>query len=217
MLDIILMAMVAAFIALRLRSELGKKTGNEPLPPAAGRSPYQPDDRNTIEGEAVEVRQTGDVIDLARDPEVRAGLNDIRHADNYFDAGEFLSGAKSAYQMILEAFWSGDKGALKEFLDDTVLSQFSAAIDAREEDGLTLENRLLDVTKAEIIEARLDKRMAELTVDFVAEIIAVTRDSDGNVVEGDLSDAIELEDKWTFARNVRARDPNWTLIATRAG
>lgn len=218
MLDIILVAMIAAFIALRLRSELGKKTGNEPQPPAAGRAPYPNDNQTTIEGDAVEVSpKSGDVIDMARDPEVRAGLNDIRRADSHFDAGQMVDGAKGAYQMILEAFWAGDKEALKGFLDDTVLAQFSTAIDQREQDGLVLENRILDVTKAEISSAALVKRQAELTIDFSAEIIAVTKDADGKVVDGDLSDAVDLEDKWTFARDTRSRDPNWTLIATRAG
>lgn len=218
MLDIILVAMIAAFIALRLRSELGKKTGNEPQPPAAGRAPYARDNHTTIDADAVEVQQpAGDVIDMAKDPDVRAGLTDIRRADSYFDAGQFLDGAKGAYQMVLEAFWAGDKGALKDFLDDTVLQQFGAAIDQREEDGLTLENRILDITKAEISAAQLDKRQAEITIDFAAEIIAVTRDADGNLVDGDLSDAVDLEDKWTFARDTRSKDPNWTLIATRAG
>ncbi len=217
MLDIFLLAMVAAFIALRLRSELGKKTGNEPPPPAAGRTPYADDSAQTIDADAVEIQQTAEVIDLVQDPEVRAGLNEIRRADSYFDASQFLEGAGSAYQMVLEAFWAGDKDALKNFLDETVLSQFSAAIDQRLEDGLTLENRILDVTNAEIIGADLVRKQAEITVSFTAEIIAVTRDADGVVVDGDVSDAVELEDKWTFARDTKSRDPSWTLIATRAG
>ena len=218
MLDIILVAMLAAFIALRLRSELGKKTGNEPQPPAAGGSPYARDDQPTIDAEAVDVtNQSADVVDLSSDPSVRGGLNDIQRADSYFDAAQFLDGARSAYQMILEAFWAGDKAALKDFLDETVLSQFGSAIDQRAEDGLTLENRLLDVTKAQISVAQLVKRHAEITVDFTAEIIAVTRDADGKLVDGDLSDAVDLQDRWTFARDTGSRDPNWTLIATRAG
>lgn len=218
MLDIVLMAMVAIFIALRLRSELGKKTGNEPLPPRANGSPYTRDTGTTIDAEPVEVqKRDSDVVDLAQDPAVRSGLGDIRRADSYFDAGEFLEGAKSAYQMILEAFWSGDKEALKDFLDETVLNQFSSAIDQREKDGLSLENRLLDITSADIIGAAVVKRQAEITIHFSAEIIAVTRDASGDVVDGDLSDAVDLEDKWTFARDVKARDPNWTLVATRAG
>ncbi len=218
MLDIVLMAMVAVFIALRLRSELGKKTGNEPLRPNPGSSPYGRDSGPAIDAEPVEIEQNdASVIDMAEDPAVRAGLGEIRRADRFFDAGEFLEGAKSAYQMILEAFWAGDKDALKDFLDETVLSQFGSAIDQREQDGLTLENRLLDITGAEIIGAGIVKRQAEITLHFSAEIIAVTRDGDNNVVDGDLSDAVDLEDKWTFARDVKSRDPNWTLVATRAG
>lgn len=218
MLDIVLMAMVAIFIALRLRSELGKKTGNEPLPPRADRMPYSAEPGTTVDAESVEVQpRDTDIVDMNQDPAVRSGLSDIRRADRYFDAGEFVEGAKSAYQMILEAFWSGDKEALKDFLDETVLNQFSGAIDQRDQEGLTLENRLLDVTSADIIGATLDKRQAEITLHFSAEIIAVTRDASGNVVDGDVSDAVDLEDKWTFARDVKARDPNWTLVATRAG
>ena len=218
MLDIVLMAMVAIFIALRLRSELGKKTGNEPPRPNPGSSPYGRDGSPTIDAEPVEIEQAdANVVDMAEDPAVRTGLGDIRRADRHFDAGEFLDGAKSAYQMVLEAFWAGDKDALKDFLDDTVLNQFGSAIDQREQDGLTLENRLLDITGAEFIGAGIVKRQAEITLHFSAEIIAVTRDSDGNVVDGDLSDAVDLEDKWTFARDVKSRDPNWTLVATRAG
>ncbi len=218
MLDIVLMAMVAVFIALRLRSELGKKTGNEPLPPNARNAPYARDDRATIDAESVEIQKPdSSVVDLAQDPAVRSGLSDIRRADSYFDAGEFLEGAKSAYQMVLEAFWAGDKDGLKDFLDETVLNQFSGAIDQREQDGLSLENRLLDITDAEFIGAVVNKRQAEITLHFSAEIIAVTRDASGNVVDGDVSDAVVLEDKWTFARDVKSRDPNWTLVATRAG
>lgn len=218
MLDIVLLAMVAIFIALRLRSELGKKTGNEPLPPRADRTPYSADSGTTIDAEPLEVQpRDTEVVDLNQDPAVRAGLSDIRRADRYFDAGEFVEGAKSAYQMVLEAFWSGDKEALKDFLDETVLNQFSGAIDQRDQEGLSLENRLLEVTSAEIIGVTLVKRQAEITVHFSAEIIAVTRDAKGDVVDGDVSDAVDLEDKWTFARDVKARDPNWTLVATRAG
>lgn len=218
MLDIVLMAMVAVFIALRLRSELGKKTGNEPLPPKANNAPYARDGGATIDAESVEIQKPdSSVVDMTQDPSVRSGLSDIRRADSYFDAGEFLEGAKSAYQMVLEAFWAGDKDTLKDFLDETVLNQFGGAIDLRERDGLSLENRLLDITSAEFIGAAVNKRQAEITLHFSAEIIAVTRDASGNVVDGDVSDAVDLEDKWTFARDVKSRDPNWTLVATRAG
>lgn len=217
MLEIILIAMVAAFIALRLRSELGKKTGDEPLPPAAGRRDFARNSDTTIEGEAVEVDRKSAVVDMVENPAVRTGLSQIRRADRDFNAADFIDGAKTAYGMILEAFWQGDKETLKGFLDDTVYGQFSAAIDQRETDGLTLKNKLLDITKADIVDAHLSGKKAEITVHFAAEVIAVTVDANGDVVEGDMSDATDLSDKWTFMRDTSSRDPSWALIATLAG
>jgi predicted lipid-binding transport protein (Tim44 family) len=211
--------MVAAFILLRLRSELGKKTGNEPLPPAAGRqhggAPGDEDarDRRDTTGRP----SSGDVIDLEENPQLRQAYQDIRRADRSFDVSQFLTGARAAHQMILEAFWAGDKETLKEFLDDSVLQQFSAAVDQREADGLTLHNKLIDVTEVDIIDAQLVDRTAEITVHVRAEIIAVTKDRDGKVVDGNTSDAVEVNDKWTFARDTRSRDPNWMLVATQPG
>lgn len=217
MLDIILLAMLAAFILLRLRSELGKKTGNEPLPPAAPR-PGRDGARATVDADYEDVSARDEtVIDLEEDPALRRGYQDIRRADPSFDVPTFVGGARAAYEMILEAFWSGDKETLRTFLDDSVYSQFTAAIDAREQNGYRLENRLVDVAESNIVEAKLEGKTAELIVSFKAEIIAVTKDSDGNLIEGNLSEAVEVNDSWTFARDTRSRDPNWLLVATRAG
>jgi predicted lipid-binding transport protein (Tim44 family) len=157
------------------------------------------------------------VVDLEQNPALRKAFQDIRHADRSFDVNTFITGAKAAYEMILEAFWKGDKETLREFLDDSVYDQFAGAVDKREEDGLVVQNRILDVTEIDIIGAQLVGRTAELTVHFRAELIAVTKDKDGNVVEGDVSDAVEVNDKWTFARDTKSRTPMWTLVATRAG
>lgn len=217
--EIVLLAMVAGFILLRLRSELGKKTGNEPLPPAAGNMrPHHRDEQGDTSHDVVDMEAGDDtVIDLEENPALRKAFQDIRNADRSFDVGTFVAGAKAAYGMILEAFWKGDKESLRDFLDDGVYEQFSTAVDQREENGLTLHNRLLDVTEVDIIGAQLIGRTAELTVHFRAEIIAVTKDKDGHLVEGDLSDAVEVNDKWTFARDTKSREPSWTLVATRAG
>lgn len=218
MFEIVLIAMVAAFILLRLRSELGNKTGNEPQPPAAHPAPMR-DAGYTIDGESETVDAVADqkIVDLDADPEVRKGLSDIRHADRDFDLTTFLTGAKGAYEMILEAFWNGDRETLRQFLDDDVFKQFSGAIDAREQQGLKMENRLLNITKEKVVQAQLSGSVAELSVQFKSEVIAVTRNADGKVVEGDVSDAVEVNDRWTFARDTKTDDPNWLLIATRAG
>ncbi|NVJ71278.1 MAG: Tim44 domain-containing protein [Alphaproteobacteria bacterium] len=220
--EIVLLAMVAAFILLRLRSELGKKTGNEPLPPAAGgmHPRTQGDDMlHDDQGDDTPgvVVGPGNVIDLEENPALRKAFQAIRHADRSFDVSTFLTGAKSAYEMILDAFWKGDKETLKEFLDDSVYQQFAGAVDQREKDGLEVHNKILDVTELDIIGAQMAGQTAELTVHFRAELIAVTKDKDGNVVEGNVSDAVEVNDKWTFARDTKSRSPMWTLVATRAG
>jgi predicted lipid-binding transport protein (Tim44 family) len=218
MLDIILLAMLAGFIILRLRSELGKKTGNEPLPPAAPRAPSGDGRSQSKADHAAEVPERNDtVIDMEEDPAIRRGYQDIRRADHSFDVPTFMQGAQAAYEMILEAFWSGDRQTLRDFLDDSVYNQFSAALDAREANGYRVENRLIEIDKAEVIKAQMNGRMAEITVHFTAELIAVTKDKDGNLIEGDLSDAVEVNDRWTFARDTKSRDPNWLLVATRAG
>ncbi|WP_417465672.1 Tim44/TimA family putative adaptor protein [Kordiimonas sp.] len=218
MLDIILLAMLAAFILLRLRSELGKKTGNEPLPPAAPRPSSRGGDRTTVDADYEDVSARNDtVIDMEEDPALRKAYQDIRRADSSFDVPTFVGGARAAYEMILEAFWSGDKETLRNFLDDSVYNQFTAAIDAREQNGYRLENRLVDIAEAEVADAKLEGRTAELVVRFKAEIIAVTKDGDGNLIEGNLSEAVEVNDRWTFSRDTKSRDPNWLLVATRAG
>jgi len=218
-LDIILVAFVAVFIFLRLRSELGKKTGNEPHPPAAGG--LEPGRRHSVDDDSHVSNEQhalpADIIDMEQDPALRRTYMDIRQLDRSFDVAQFVDGAKSAYGMILEAFWAGDRDALGNFLDDEVMAKFGAALEAREADGLKVENQLLDVTDASVISADLISGKAELTVHFTSEVVAVTRDKDGDIVEGDASDAVEMNDKWTFARDVRSSDPSWTLVATSAG
>jgi len=218
-LDIIVLAAIAAFIFLRLRSELGKKTGNEPMPPAAGRGSVNQQGR-TIEGysEPVETdpHVDADVIDLEEDPKLRRAYADIRRKDSSFDPGQFIVGAQAAYRMILEAFWEGDRDTLNDLLDKSVLGQFETAIDSREENGFTLENRLIDISGTRVIAAELMSDTAELTVHFTSAIVAVTRDKSGHIIEGDASDAVETNDKWTFARDIKSEDLSWTLVATRA-
>ena len=119
--------------------------------------------------------------------------------------------------MTLEAFWEGDRETLENLLDKSVFGQFDTAIEAREKNELVLENRLINIADATVIAAELDGSVAELTVHFKSEIVAVTRDKSGNIVEGDASDAVETNDKWTFARDIKSDDLSWTLIATRAG
>ena len=208
---VILFAMIAGFLALRLYSVLGKRTGHEqPLPkPAEERVAAAPLPR-TIDVKP-EVREPG-----ARTIEAGAegGLRAVVAADSSFDVAQFLEGAKAAYRMILEAFWKGDEETLGWLAEEDVRNAFAEAIRARKEAGHVLENRLVAVERAVISEAVVEGKTARITVRFDADIAAVTRDQDGNVVAGSLSDAVETHDVWTFARNLRSDDPNWKLVET---
>ena len=150
-------------------------------------------------------------------PAVERGVREIASADSRFDLTAFMDGARGAYEMVLEAFWEGDRETLRDLCDDDVYEGFVAAIDAREEAGETLENTLIRVEETRVHSASMDGRIARIAVLFVADIAAVTRDKDGNVVAGSLDDAIESRDVWTFSRNTASKDPNWILDETDEG
>jgi predicted lipid-binding transport protein (Tim44 family) len=137
-------------------------------------------------------------------------------ADPGFDPAEFLDGAKGAYEMIVAAFAAGDEETLKQLLGDDVLDGFERAIAEREERGEVLQSTLVSIDKADIIEAEVKGKQALVTIKFVSELISVTRDEDGDVVEGDPKKVREVTDIWTFAREVASRNPNWKLVATEA-
>jgi len=215
-LEIVLLAMVAAFLGLRLYSVLGRRAEQEeePVPqrfesdeqpvirPAAVPAPVQPPRAAELEGVM---------------PAVERALREIAAADSRFNLAQFLEGARGAYRMILEAYWKGDRETLRELCDDDVYAGFSAAIDAREAAGERMDNKLIRIEEVRIHSALLDGRMARIALLFVADIAAVTRDRDGNVIAGSLDDAIESRDVWTFSRNVTARDPTWLLDETDEG
>lgn len=208
---VILLAMIAGFLALRLYSVLGKRTGHEqPLPkPAEDRGLAQPQQR-TIDLPS----ETRDVAARSIEPRAEAGMRAVVAADNSFDVTQFVEGAKSAYRMILEAFWKGDRETLEWLTEADVREAFETAISEREATGQTLENRLVSIERAVISDASVDNGLARITVRFDADIAAVTRDADGNVVAGSMSDAVETHDVWTFARRLRSDDPNWKLAET---
>ncbi|QDX25826.1 Tim44 domain-containing protein [Sphingomonas suaedae] len=208
---VILFAAIAAFLALRLYSVLGKRTGHEqPLPRPAEERVGAPQMPRTIDMPA-EVRETGP---RAVDTGAEGGLRALIAADPAFDVNQFVEGAKSAYRMILEAFWKGDRETLDWLVEAEVRESFVAAIDAREAAGETLDNRLISIERAAISEISVEGRVARITVRFDADIAAITRDKDGNVIAGSLSDAVETHDVWTFSRDLASGDPNWKLSDT---
>jgi predicted lipid-binding transport protein (Tim44 family) len=222
-LEIILLAMVAAFIFLRLRNVLGRRTGHEQSNPRtrlgqnkdADDSKTAHDDDNVIalpERDSPSVAPDG----VAEESPLAATLTQISLADRNFDGNSFLEGAGGAYEMIVSAFAKGDMSEVQPFLGDRVLQNFSDAIESREQDGQVQETTIVGVKSTDLIDADFDGKTAELTVKFVTEMINVTRDAEERIVAGDPSATQKVTDIWTFARKVRSRDPNWMLTATRS-
>lgn len=222
--EIIILAMIAAFLGLRLYSVLGRRAEHEEEPiqgrfegqPGAHGAPQrpappQPDERAMPQPGARQREFPG------TSPMVERGLREIAAVDRRFDAFGFLEGASAAYRMILEAFWRGDKEELRHLCDDDVYESFASAIDAREAAGEVLDNRLVRIEDTAIVTAGYDAPRARITIRFRSDIAAVTRDAEGRVIAGSLDDAIEAIDVWTFSRNVQSTDPDWMLEATDEG
>ena len=196
---------------MRLYSVLGKRTGHEqPLPRAAEDRPALAAVPRTVEV----VPDAREVANRNLEPKAEPGLRAIVAGEPGFDVARFLEGAQAAYRMVLEAFWKGDEDALADLAVDDVRAAFVEAIEARREAGEVLDNRLVSIERALIADASLTGREARITVRFDADIAAVTRDADGNVLAGSLTDAVETHDVWTFARTLKSSDPNWKLADT---
>jgi predicted lipid-binding transport protein (Tim44 family) len=211
---IVILALVALFVGLRLYSVLGERTGHEqhqPIPKAADSEP-RADHR--VNQPTPAPAPPADTADMAFVPTAGPGVRAILAADPSFDVARFLEGAKAAYRLILEAFWKGDLDTVRAHVDDHVYDTFATAIEQRKKEGLTLDNRLVTIDQAVISEASAERATAILTVRFEADIAAVTRNSEGQVVAGSLSDAVQTRDLWTFRRDISSRDPNWVLIET---
>jgi len=211
--EIVLLAMVALFAGLRLYAVLGRRTGHEQQPVLRPKTLTPSEAGKPVADVAVEpVPQTG----LIYDKSAEAGIRALVAADPSFDAARFVEGAQSAYRMILEAFWKGDRAELAELVDGEAMAAFDGAITERDAEGLTLDNRLITIEKAMIEAVELEGRNAFVSVRFEADIAAVTRDRDGQVIAGSMSDAVATHDIWTFRRDVSSRDPNWMLVETDA-
>ncbi len=220
---------LAVFIFLRLRNVLGQRTGEE-------RPPFDRTAREALPPEGNVVSMPGSPIDQTQpapaaeiSPAERwkgiaepgtplaVGLDAIVEQDSSFDARHFLTGAKSAYEMIVLAFANGDRRALKDLLSTEVFDSFDAAIKDRETNELKTETRFVSIDKAEIVGAEVRDRTAQLTIRFVSQMISATRDKAGNVVDGNAESVSDITDVWTFARDISSRDPNWKLVGTGAG
>jgi predicted lipid-binding transport protein (Tim44 family) len=222
----VIFAVLAIFVFFKLRSVLGTRTGSE-------RPPSDPFVRR--KDAPAEAEENGKVIRLpgaAQGPEPQPertpaerfgglasekafeGLAAISAADASFDAKTFLDGAKVAYEMIVTAFAAGNRDMLKDLLSKEVYDSFAGAIAAREARGETVETTFVSIEKAVVNEAALRNGTAQISIDFLSKLITATREASGVVIEGSPEKVVDVVDVWTFARELRAKDPNWKLVAT---
>lgn len=212
--DIVLLAMIAIFLILRLRNVLGRRNGNEKHHDDLFSGP----DRREERDDASTHGESGDnVVPM---PARRAGdagaIAQIQAIDPSFSQQNFLNGARMAFEMVVEAFAHGNKETLRPLLSREVFGNFSQAIDERERSGEAEERTLVGIRSAEIVDAALEGRMAYVTVKFISEEVSVLRNASGEVVSGDPNRIIDVTDVWTFARNMESSDPNWQLVATES-
>jgi predicted lipid-binding transport protein (Tim44 family) len=217
--DILLFAMVAAFLVLQLRRVLGRRTGAErPRDPLAGRLGVKRDASpvDNVVTLSDHGKPAEEPVASSAPKTVASGLGQIRSVDPQFNVDVFLGGARAAFELIVHAFAGGDTASLRPLLSDEVYDQFADAINHRVASHETHETNLVSIKSADVEEAELNGRTAFVTVKVVSDQINVTRAADGHVVDGDPDRVVEKTDFWTFARNTRSQDPNWLLVATRS-
>ncbi|PIV76487.1 MAG: preprotein translocase subunit Tim44 [Rhodobacteraceae bacterium CG17_big_fil_post_rev_8_21_14_2_50_65_11] len=213
LLQLLVLAGIAIFLILKLRSVLGTRDGYE-KPPSEAVSRRSEPRRNF---EVIEGGPDRDIIDHVEDgSDAAKALAAMKMAEPGFSVSEFLQGARSAYEMILMTFENGDAEALRPFLAPDVMATFEDVIRQREREGLSIDASFVGLRDIALHDARFDraKSEAEITVRFVGELTSVVRNADGEVIEGDPSEIKRQRDVWTFARKMGTDDPNWILVAT---
>ena len=219
--DIILFAMIAAFLVLRLRSVLGRHKDSGDAEKPNQQEPFSVKSSKGVAQNIVSLpeRKTenndGEKISSPETP-LESGIHQIRKAAPDFDRLEFLVGARTAFEMIVQAFAEGDTDLLETLLNDDVYNNFLQAIRSREAENQTLENTLVRIVEGEMIEAYMEDTIANVTIKIVSEQVNLTRSADGEVVDGDDEHISQVTDIWTFARDTAFDDPNWQLVATRS-
>ncbi|MBL0374160.1 Tim44 domain-containing protein [Rhizobium sp. KVB221] len=218
---------VAALIFLNLRSVLGRRTGNE-------KPPYDPFSQNDA-GRAAQPSDDGKVITLPRrtpvdtenryeeidgfapvGSELNGALRRIFDADPTFSPRQFVEGAGAAYEMVVMAFAEGDRKTLKNLLSNEVFEGFDSAISAREKAGELVKSTFVGIEKSEMTAGSLEGSEVSVTMNIVSQLISATYNAAGEIVEGNADTVAEVKDTWTFARDIRSRDPNWKLVSTQS-
>lgn len=216
--DIIILALIAGFIALRLRNTLGKDIGHRPdvnqlrqqiskdmeervIPLPGMRAPVE-------EKEVVREDKAFDALSA----QMKDKIAEIRKYDAAFNLSEFMEGAKGAFEWVFKAFNEGDKSTLKQLLSPELYQEFEEAMVDRLSSGARADGTLVAITRAELSDARVKGQAAQLTVKFESDQVHVVRNDKDEVISGNASEIARVEDEWVFERSLKSRDPNWTII-----
>ncbi len=211
--QLLVLAGVAIFLILKLRSVLGTRDGFE-------KPPIQKEEERPRLRRDFEVIQGGpdrDITDhVAEGSPSALALADMKKAEPSFSVTPFLQGARGAYEMILMAFERGDISQIRPFLGPEIEAAFTQAINAREAQGITVEANFVGLKELSLQEATYNPatKRAEVTVRYVGELTSVVRNKAGEIIEGSAKEIKRQRDLWTFARTMGAADPNWQLVAT---
>ncbi len=196
-LDILILAVLAGLVLLRLRSVLGRRTGNEKTDTSSFN--YEASNTDT----KVETQIKSPVVDRSSES-----------GDNWFDTKDFLNGANKAYELIVTNFENGNKKALNPLLEKSVLSNFNEVIDQRNSDGHIVEFSFIGIESSEIIHKDLKSDPMEVTVRFISEMITCIKNSKEEIVSGSINQVQKITDVWTFTKNKKIKSDNWLLSAT---
>lgn len=231
----IIFMVIALFVFLRLRNTLGTRTGTEEKPPQNDRVSKTATNDNKgekednvvslpisegvappkLDADTVALKRKNEITKIAGGNEdVQAGLLAIADSDQDFWAKEFLAGARSAYEMIVTAFASGDQKTLRNLLDKEVYESFSAVITDRESRKENVEFTFVGFNGVSITDAELENSTARISIHFKSQVISATKTESGELIDGDEVAVTDIADAWTFSRSMKARDPNWKLVAT---
>jgi predicted lipid-binding transport protein (Tim44 family) len=205
----LIFAAIAAFVLFKLRSVLGRRTGHEQQRDMFGRTESTSD--NVVQMPDRGPRET---VDIEPNSPIAVGVSDVQAADPTFDPAQFMTGAKAAFEMIINAFAAGDRETLKPLLGPDVFASFEEAIAERERNDQKMELTFLGFKSAEITQVRMNGSEARVTVEFVSEQSSAVTNTAGAVVDGDPNTVEVVTDVWTFARDTDSRDPNWQLVET---
>ncbi|MFC7048020.1 Tim44/TimA family putative adaptor protein [Emcibacter nanhaiensis] len=224
--ELIILAVIAAFIIFQLRKVLGSRTGydgsDEEDNGTFERRQEKEDNvvpirRDQAHAEDIESQNKAPSLGVKEDSPFYGVLSQIQNIDRSFTVDTFLDGAEYAYGMVLEAFWTGNKKDLRNMLNKDVFGQFEKVIDDMQADKHHFENKLMDVERIDLEDVSLTGSMAEITVKYTSHMVLCTKDEENRIMSGDVTGPVRVTDIWTFCRDVKSSDPNWTLVATRNG